>query len=132
VDNTIKPFGTYHYYVVGEDATGNLSEPSNLVRVPFKGPIPTFKLLEDQLARWGAPASITTPLAEAKAAIKLDTPDWATAVARLQAIGALITPPSQPMPFPYQSQDLGVLLTKFSTRVALAQAGQLPKALLMK
>lgn len=128
--DTIRPFASYHYYVVAEDANGNMSEPSNVVRVPFRGPVPTFKLLEDQLARWNAPASVTGPLAEAKAAVQ--AADWATALARLQAIGVLITPPSQPMPFAYQSQDLGVLLTKFTKRVLLAQAGLLPARRLMK
>jgi len=132
VDQSLKMFKTYRYYVVAEDANGKLSEPSNTVRTPFKGPIPTFKSLEAQLTKWNAPASITGPLGEAKTALLLDTPDFTTALAKLQAIGVLITPPSQPMPFPYQSQDLGVLLAKFVRRVGLAQAGALPVKMLMK
>lgn len=129
LDN-IKPFRSYHYYVVAEDANGNVSEPSNVVPIPFKGPVPTFKLLEDQLARWKAPASMTRPLNEAKAAVRLR--EWQTALDKLQEIGVLVTPPRQPMPYPYQSEDLGVLLTKFTKRVLLAQAGLLPAWMLMR
>ena len=126
----ISPFRSYHYYVVAEDDGGNMSEPSNVVRVPFKGPVPTFKLLEDRLARWKAPASITGPLTEAKAAVRLR--EWQTALDKLQEIGVLITSPRQPMPYAYQSEDLGVLLTKFTKRVLLAQAGLLPARMLMR
>jgi hypothetical protein len=59
-------------------------------------------------------------------------PDYPTALGKLQAIGALITPPNQPMAYPYQAQDLGVLLAKFTRRVLLAQAKALPPSRLIR
>jgi hypothetical protein len=135
VDQTIKPFVSYHYYVVGEDAQASLTGPSNTVRVPFHGPVPTFKSLADQLARWSAPATISGLLSAAQTAVQVGTngqPDYPTALGKLQAIGALITPPNQPMAYPYQAQDLGVLLAKFTRRVLLAQAKALPPSRLIR
>ena len=137
VDQTLKPFGSYHYYVVGEDLAGNMSEPSNLVRVPFKGPVPTIKSLETLFTGWGAPVELTTPLAEAKAALKLEVPDFVTATAKVQAMAALVTPPTQTLLLPYRAQDLLVLLTKFGKRVVLVQNSQsnptpLPVRILLK
>jgi hypothetical protein len=130
VDQTLKPFKSYRYYVVAEDAQGRLSEPSNMVRAPFKGPVPTFKSLEQLLAGWAAPVALSDLLAAAKAAVVAS--DWTTALAKLQAMGALILPPNQTLVLPYRAQDLAVLLTKFSRRVLLAQAGALPPKMLMK
>jgi len=102
-----------------------MSEPSNMVRVPFKGPVPTIKSLETLLTGWAAPTELTTPLAEAKAALKLDTPDFVTALAKVQAMAALVTPPTQTLLLPsYRAQDLVVLLTKFGKRVVLVQNSQ--------
>jgi hypothetical protein len=129
-DRTIRPFVSYHYYVVAEDAQARLTDPSNTVRFPFHGPVPTFKSLADQLTLWSAPATLSGLLSEAKTAVQ--AADWPTALGRLWAMGVLITPPSQPMAYSYQAQDLGVLLTKFARRVLLAQAGVLPRRKLMQ
>jgi hypothetical protein len=132
VDQPIKPFSSYHYYVVAEDALGNLSESSNMVRVPFKGPVPTVKGFETLFTGWSAPADLTTPLADAKAALQATPPDFVTAIAKVQAMAALVTPPTQTLLLPYRAQDLVVLLTKFGKRVTLAQNGGLPVKFLLK
>jgi hypothetical protein len=127
----VKPFGAYHYYVVAQDnLTGRFSEPSNMVRVPFKGPVPTFQSLEALLASWSAPAAVTGPLGAAKAAVQAD--DYATAMTALKSIVPLLLGNPQPLQPAYRNEDFGVLLTKFIRRVGLAQAGALPKRMLMK
>jgi hypothetical protein len=130
VDQTLKPFGTYHYYVVAEDALARMTEPSNMVRVPFRGPVPTFKSLEAVLTGWSAPAAVTDPLAAAKTAAEAS--DWTTALAQLRAMGTLIASPTQTLLLPYRAQDLGILLSKFTRRMLLAQGGALPPKALMK
>jgi hypothetical protein len=130
LDQAIKPFGTYHYYVVAEDALARMTEPSNMVHVPFRGPVPTFKSLEAVLTGWSAPAALTDPLAAAKTAV--EAADWTTALAQLQAMGTLIASPTQTLLLPYRAQDLGILLSKFNRRVLLAQGGALPPKALMK
>ena len=130
VDQTLKPFSTYHYYVVAEDALGRLTEPSNTVRVPFRGPVPTFKGLEATLAGWSAPAALSDPLAAAKAAVQAS--DWTTALSSLTTMAQAVAAPTQTLLLPYQAQDLGILLAKFIRRVMLAQAGALPAKVLMR
>jgi hypothetical protein len=130
LDQTLKATGTYHYYIVAEDAQGLLSEPSNMVRVPFRGLVPTFTSLGAVLTGWSAPTALTDPLAAAKTAVEAS--DWTTALAKLQEMGTLIAAPTQTLLLPYRAQDLGILLSKFTRRVMLAQAGALPPKMLMK
>jgi hypothetical protein len=135
LDTTLKPFTVYHYYVVAE-TDGKFSEPSNTVRAPFKGPVPTFQSLETLLASWSAPTTLTDPLASAKgliAAAELpnDYQKYTDAINALKGMAGLLAtqPPLVPA---YRNEDVGVLLTKFIRRVVLAQAGLLPKKFLMK
>jgi hypothetical protein len=130
VDQTLQPFKAYRYYVVAEDAQGDLSQPSNMVRAPFQGPVPTFKSLETLLTGWAAPPAITGALAAAKTAVQAS--DWPAALVQLQVMEGLILAPNQNLLLPYRAEDLGVLLAKFARRVVLAQTGALPAKMLMK
>lgn len=127
VDQTLQPFKSYRYHVVAENALGQMSQPSNTVRAPFEGPVPTFKSLQTLLTGWAAPASLTTPLAAAKTAVEAS--QWGSALGQLQAVGS---PANLALLPPYRAEDLGVLLAKFTRRVLLAQGGALPPKMLMK
>ncbi|MGH9389392.1 MAG: hypothetical protein ACRD1Z_07230, partial [Vicinamibacteria bacterium] len=65
VDSTAQSRKTYHYAVMAASPLGKLSGPSNLVRSPFLGPIPTFTSLNQTASRVGLPASIRKQLSPA-------------------------------------------------------------------
>jgi hypothetical protein len=130
VDKTVKPAQTYHYYVVAEDSQGNFSEPSNMVGTPVKSPIPTFQSLQNMLAGWSAPATLTDLLAAAKTAVTAH--DWVTALAKLGTMAQMLATPGQKVLPAWRAEDTNLLLAKFMRRVGLAQAGALPPRMLMK
>ena len=125
VDKTIRPFHTFHYYVVAEDANGNLSEPSNRVPAPFRGPIATFKSLQAQLDAWPAPSMFTDLLTAARTAVQ--AADYTTA---LTSLGTMRQKAADPTAWgasaAWRGDDLGVLVLKLIRRVTLIQAGALP------
>jgi hypothetical protein len=127
VDKKIVPFKVYHYYVVAEDKDGNLSDPSNMVRIPFKGPVPSFKSLRASLKGLQAPAVFSEQLSIAQAEVVLGNYTKALAALEIMRVKA-----QNPLVLkPWQGDDLDVLLVKFIRRVNLAQAGALSPLKLM-
>jgi hypothetical protein len=127
VDRTVRFFDRYHYYVVAEDAEGRFSDPSNMVRAPFKGPVPTFKSLRTVLADWQAPTVFNYRLSRAQ--IAAIAGDYAGALAHLGHMRQRAA--DQTLLAPWRGEDLDVLLQKFIRRVTLARDGALPAWKLM-
>jgi len=118
------------YYVVAEDALGNLSGPSNLTRVPSLGEKITFGGLKTTFTTWQASnelaaaalTQITTALQQAQQLVYLN--QYTNAEAVLQGIKAAALPPAI---VPWRVDDLNVLLTKMQRRLELARQGAIPK-----
>jgi hypothetical protein len=130
VDTTIQPGRPYQYYVVAENAAGQVSVPSNLVRAPSLAPAVTFGSLCQKVAGWKARA------AENSAdSIDCTNPD------RIQASKALADRvPDQPLTpdlvlrmaagpkaatglQPWRARDVAVLAGQLARRVKLAEEG---------
>lgn len=78
VDDTAEPGEMYHYYVVAEDQTGAISNPSNLARVPLLLSPMSFTTLSEKLGQWRATASAASTNAD-------------TAVATIAAVDASLS-----------------------------------------
>ena len=128
VDTNTKNDQKYHYYVVAEDATGEVSTPSNLVRVPSLAPVVTFYRVQNtinSLARRGKIKSLATKkrlvraLRKARNVLTKNDPKSAlrilirirTGLAKNEALA------------PWHAEDLDILLSKLIRRVRLAKQG---------
>ena len=128
----------YHYYVLAEDAQGNISQPSNLVRAPSLRPVVTFDSLRNSIAAWAGrsseaqsskPALSPVEVSKAQRVLLLLTDahssaregDFNSAIRQLEQLdsmdnGWLILDP-------WRTEDLDLLLARLARRVRLAQIG---------
>jgi hypothetical protein len=120
IDRSVGTSGQFRYSVVAEDDQGVRSGPSNTVRIPAVGPVPTFVSLEELLRQWRAPARLSAALVEARTAVARG--DYAAARLRLQRMRSMLSRSRQyPLSW-WRSEDLDILLQKFIRRVALVEA----------
>jgi hypothetical protein len=128
----------YHYYVLAEDAQGNISQPSNLVRAPSLAQVVTFDSLGNLIADWAGrsseaqsskPALSPVEVSKAQRVLLLLTDahsstregDFNSAIRQLEQLdsmdnGWLILDP-------WRTEDLDLLLARLARRVRLAQIG---------
>jgi hypothetical protein len=110
----------YHYYVVAEDADGNISGPSNIIRVSSLFPPVTFESLKDTLVGWKAPVGLRLELRWAKFLVKIGKLE--NALRKLEQLRQrVIDDPT--LLAPWHAEDLVILLGKLERRVQLAQLG---------
>jgi hypothetical protein len=127
VDSTVKPLRFYRYFVTAEDAQGRLSVPSDSARAPSEGPVPTIATLRAQLERWNAPAALREPLEAARRAVQAG--DYPTALASLAALRQAAGDTAL-LPW-WRGEDFQILVSKFTRRVGLVQAGLLARRRLL-
>jgi hypothetical protein len=128
VDRTVEPTKRYHYFVVAEDALGQVSGPSTMLSLPFAGPVPTFRTLRNFLRRYQAPAELLDALRSVRSAIERRRFDVAlAALEELRASGL-----AEASLASWQAKDFSILLGQFTRRVALARQGDLPTRALLR
>ena len=120
----------YHYYVLAEDARGNISQPSNLVRVPSLRPVVTFDSLRNSIAEWAGGSKVQSQdaldevlLTLADARISAREGDFSSAIRQLEQLHSMATHNKPTMLDPWRVEDLQVLLARLARRVSLAQVG---------
>ena len=129
LDATASRFKQYHYFVVAEDALGQLSGPSSMLPVPYNGPVPTFASLQALLLGWGAPPDLGAALAAAGDAVGHE--DFEGALGQVAALRARLV--AEPALLPkWRSEDLEVLLARLTRRIVVAQGGGLSVRKLMR
>jgi hypothetical protein len=116
IDRSVKANVQYRYSVVAEDEHGARSGPSNTVRIPVVGPVPTFVSLEEMLQQWQGTRTLITALRDARSAVARG--DYAGARYRLQAMRTR----TRSVLSYWRVEDLDVLLEKFIRRVQLVEA----------
>lgn len=132
VDTTVRAGRPAQYYVLAEDAAGNVSQPSNLVRAPSLAPGVTFRSLTKTLDDWQAPRKLksddtTKAVAQAleEAQDDVDSGDAGRALRRLEQLRQRIQAGQPAVLEPWRARDLEILLAKLARRVRLVQAGLL-------
>lgn len=130
VDATIQPDRPYQYYVVSENATGEVSVPSNLVRAPSLAPAVTFGSLCEKIAGWRARAA-----EDGAGSIDCTHLDGNQAAEALPegALGQALTPERVLRMAagteavaglqPWQARDIAVLAAQLARRTKLAVQG---------
>jgi hypothetical protein len=120
----------YHYYVLAEDAQGNISQPSNLVRAPSLRPVVTFDSLRNSIAAWAGRSKVQSQdaldgvlLTLADAHISAREGDFSSAMRQLEQLHSMGTHNKPTMLDPWRVEDLQVLLAKLARRVSLAEVG---------
>jgi hypothetical protein len=120
----------YHYYVLAEDAQGNISQPSNLVRVPFLRPVVTFDSLRNSVADWAGRSKVRNrdaldeillTLADARNNAKEGHLD--SVVRQLEQLHSTVTHSGPVMLDSWRAEELEILLAKLTRRARLAQIG---------
>ena len=108
----------YHYYVIAEDADGNISGPSNVIRAPSLFPPVTFESLNDTIVDWNGPFELRLTLWWAKFLVKIGNLE--EALRKLEQLSQrVIDDPT--LLEPWRAEDLVILLGKLERRVQLAQ-----------
>lgn len=120
VDNNDRPYKVYHYYVVAEDAVGNMSGPSNFIRAPSLFPPVTFGSLNDTLVGWKSPIGLRLELGWAKFLVKIGKLE--NALRKLEQLRQRVNDDPSLLE-PWHAEDFVILLGKLERRVHLAQVG---------
>lgn len=147
LDTALRPDRRYYYYVLAEDASGRLSSPSNLVRVPSLAPKATVSYLERFLAQHGdgvlsaavavhpsrageittaQPQVLRPSLEEVRALLRRG--ELTTAQERVTALRRQLNAAPLVQAKPWLAEDLDILLGKLTRRLTLAQMGFLSPA----
>jgi len=120
----------YHYYVVAEDAQGNISQPSNLVRAPSLAPVVTFDSLRNSIADWAGRSKIKDRnaldevlLTLANARDNAKEGDFDSALCQLEQLHSTVMHKGSVILNPWRAEDLEILLARLARRVRLAQIG---------
>lgn len=131
VGDTVSPFFSdteaglaADYFVVAEDASCGVSEPSNMVSFPSKNPPVSFLNMSGTFRKWEASVDLETKLFYA--GLSTWEGRFGAAFAQLQEmIQAVLLDVSLT---PWRAQDAAILLGKLARRVRLAELGVLPKS----
>jgi hypothetical protein len=100
---------------------GKLSGPSNLTRVPFKGPIPTFSRLLKTMSDYGLPRSVKSPVFSAMR--KASSGNLAGSLTILTALRAKAVTELPLVIGPVKAENLVMQIDGLIRRVNLAIAG---------
>lgn len=128
IDST--PLGLWsHYYVVAENGSGALSNPSNVSRAPSHATQTSFSHIKATLAQLEANgevspelrAAILAPLGQIQLLVIFG--NFTEAAAQLQALKAAL--PAAPIA-PWRVEDLDVMFAKMGRRIGLASTGKIP------
>ena len=120
VDRNEQAHQVYHYYVVAEDAAGNMSGPSNFIRTPSLFPPVTFGSLNDTIVDWNGPFELRLALWWAKFLVNRDKLD--KALQQLEQLRQRVNDDPGLLE-PWRAEDFVILLGKLERRVQLAQEG---------
>jgi hypothetical protein len=121
IDATAEASKTHHYYVMAVSPLGKLSGPSNLTRVPFKGPIPTFSRLLKTMSDYGLPRSVKSPVFSAMR--KASSGNLAGSLTILTALRAKAVTELPLVIGPVKAENLVMQIDGLIRRVNLAIAG---------
>lgn len=120
----------YHYYVLAEDAQGNVSQPSNLVRAPSLAPVATFDSLRNSIADWAGRSGVKNRNALDEVLLTLGDArknakegDLDAALRQLEQLRSTVTHKGSLILDPWRAEDLESLLAKLARRVRLAKIG---------
>jgi hypothetical protein len=132
-DTTADPSRRYTYFVVTENATGQLSTPSNDVSAPGLAPIATVSALSAKLQEFDAAGKFTSQFAKTK--LTQDLAALSDAIAKRNQAGILTAVTILSMDtqgFAGSSldtvnrEDFAVMVEKLVTRAALTSIGLIP------
>jgi hypothetical protein len=127
-DSSIARFKSYHYFVLAEDAAGQLSSPSTMLGFPFDGPTPTVNSLRLAFAAAGASPDLMDVLSAVRTALRGES--FEEALSRLAELRLRLA--SEPAVPSWRAQDLDVLLAKFARRTIVTQSDGLPVRRLLR
>jgi hypothetical protein len=131
VDTTVRTDQHYyHYFVLAEDAQGNISQPSNLVRAPSLRPVVTFDSLKNSIADWGGWSKVQSQdaldevlLTLADARDNAKEGDLDSAIRQLEQLHSMAVHSQSTILDPWRVEELEVLLDRLVRRVSLTQVG---------
>ncbi len=121
----VSPLQPYHYYVVAETASGELSGPSNIARIPDLGPHVTLFSVRTALQDWGADPALRASL-DALIPVLFYFSDYDTAVNELLSMRAAVAGNPNVLNADWRANDLVVMLSRLARTVALVQQSYLP------